>query len=97
MYCKNRTDDSEERVCKLCGDPIPITLAGFFSISNYSHYQNHVDWSIPEPNSIVVKGFYGECTPLEALLHSTLDCLYDIQCLELLIDYFPALKKVRMT
>jgi hypothetical protein len=23
--------------------------------------------------------------------------LYDIQCLELLIDYFPALKKVRMT
>ncbi|CAF4024878.1 unnamed protein product [Adineta steineri] len=29
------------------------------------------------------------CTPLEALLESTLDCLYQTECLQLLVDYFP--------
>ena len=42
----------------------------------------------------MVKGFSAGCTPLEALLPSTLDCLYHIQCLQLLFDYFPSLKQV---
>jgi hypothetical protein len=37
---------------------------------------------------------FAACTPLEALLESTLDCLYDIQCLQLLTDYFPDLEPV---
>ncbi|CAF3982889.1 unnamed protein product, partial [Adineta steineri] len=43
------------------------------------------------PNSTIVSGFFAACTPLEALLQSTLDCLYEIECLQLLSDYFPAL------
>jgi len=81
----------------LCGQSNPIGAAGFFEISNYSHYVYHSYWSLPESNSTLVKGFYGGCTPLEAVLHSTLDCLYDIECLELLTDYFPDLNKVCMT
>ncbi|CAF1413100.1 unnamed protein product [Adineta steineri] len=42
-------------------------------------------------NSTIVSGFFAGCTPLEALLRSTLDCLYEIECLELLFDYFPRL------
>ncbi|CAF4045347.1 unnamed protein product [Adineta steineri] len=43
------------------------------------------------PNSKIVSGFFAGCTPLEALLRSTFDCLYEIECLELLFDYFPSL------
>ncbi|CAF1410645.1 unnamed protein product [Adineta steineri] len=43
------------------------------------------------PNSTIVNGFFAACTPLEALLQSTLDCLYEIECLHLLSDYFPVL------
>ncbi|CAF1302420.1 unnamed protein product [Adineta steineri] len=47
-------------------------------------------------NSTIVNGFFAGCTPLEALLRSTLDCLYEIECLELLLDYFPSLNPVCM-
>ncbi|CAF0815388.1 unnamed protein product [Adineta steineri] len=43
------------------------------------------------PNSTIVSGFFAAYTPLEALLQSTLDCLYEIKCLQLLSGYFPAL------
>ncbi|CAF1242607.1 unnamed protein product [Adineta steineri] len=49
------------------------------------------------PNSTIVSGFFAACTPLEALIQSTLDCLYEIECLQLLSDYFPALNHVRIT
>jgi hypothetical protein len=95
-YCTDIIDDPLYRGCQLCGNTNPISAAGFFSNANYSHYTYHTDWSIPESNSTLVNGFYGGCTPFEALLHSTLDCLYDIECLDLLIDYFPALNQVYM-
>ena len=41
----------------------------------------------------IVKGFFAACTPLEALLKSTLDCLYDIHCLKLLPEYFPSMNQ----
>ncbi|UJR17612.1 hypothetical protein I4U23_004508 [Adineta vaga] len=47
----------------------------------------------PIPNSTVVKGFFIKCTPLEALFESTLDCLYESECLQLFFDYFPNLNK----
>ncbi|CAF4220742.1 unnamed protein product [Adineta steineri] len=49
------------------------------------------------PNSTIVSGFFAACTPLEALLQSTLDCLYEIKCVQLLSDYFPALNHVCVT
>lgn len=42
----------------------------------------------------MVRGFFAACTPLEALLPSTLDCLHEVKCLMLLHEYFPALNKV---
>ncbi|CAF4050231.1 unnamed protein product [Adineta steineri] len=48
-------------------------------------------------NSIIsasVDGFFGGCFPLDSILESTLDCLYNFQCLEILFDYFPALNQV---
>ncbi|CAF4193108.1 unnamed protein product, partial [Adineta steineri] len=48
------------------------------------------------PNSTIVSGFFAGCTPLEALLRSTLDCLYEMECLKLLFDYFPRLNHVCM-
>ncbi|CAF1057532.1 unnamed protein product [Adineta ricciae] len=44
--------------------------------------------------SMVVDGFLIGYTPLYALLHSTLDCLYKVQCLQLLLDYFPKLTQL---
>ncbi|CAF1281000.1 unnamed protein product [Adineta steineri] len=40
-----------------------------------------------------LEGFFAGCTPVEGLLVNTLDCLYDIKCVELLIDYFPTLNQ----
>ncbi|CAF1633955.1 unnamed protein product [Adineta ricciae] len=48
----------------------------------------------PMNNSIIVKGFYIGCYPVEAILQSTLDCLYDIDCLQLLTNYFPKLQHI---
>ncbi|CAF4078323.1 unnamed protein product [Adineta steineri] len=44
-----------------------------------------------------MQGFFAGCTPLEGLLESTLDCLYDIKCVELLIDYFPTLNQLNIS
>ncbi|CAF1253647.1 unnamed protein product [Adineta steineri] len=48
----------------------------------------------PKPNSTTVNGFFTGCTPLEALLESTLDCLYQTECLQLLVDYFPIRQQI---
>ncbi|CAF4117366.1 unnamed protein product, partial [Adineta steineri] len=40
-----------------------------------------------------IEGFFAGCTPLEGLLNSTLDCFYDIKCVQLLADYFPTLNQ----
>ncbi|CAF1371606.1 unnamed protein product [Adineta ricciae] len=47
----------------------------------------------PMPNSSSVTGFFVACTPIEAILKSTLYCLYKVECLQLLLDYFPNLEK----
>ncbi|UJR24406.1 hypothetical protein I4U23_005783 [Adineta vaga] len=44
----------------------------------------------------IINGFFASCTTLEALLPSTLDCLYDINCIELLIEYFPSLIQMQL-
>jgi hypothetical protein len=81
--------------------------AVFLSILNNTDSLVHRYWNgkrIPESETIDdiskatnVSGFFGGCIPLDALLPSTLDCLYDIKCIELLINYFPGLNQVCMT
>ena len=78
----------------LCSDSNPISPASFLSLVNTSDLQSHALWYPPNDNSTLIDGFYAACTPLEALLASTLDCLYDIGCLHLLVDHFPSLNQV---
>jgi hypothetical protein len=77
-----------------CDNENPTSAASFESFFYTPNYLYHMNWMEPAENSKIVSGFFGGCTPLEALLRSTLDCLYDITCLQLLIEYFPALNQV---
>ena len=79
-----------------CGTANPTSKTSFFTFSREDSLDEHYEWYQPDPTSTIVSGFYAGCTPLEGLLESTLDCLYDIECLELLLDYFPILDQVRM-
>ena len=58
---------------------------------DYDHYR---DQNTDSNNSATMKGFSGGCFPLDALLASTLECLYDSQCLSILPDYFPGFDQV---
>ena len=56
--------------------------------------ESHIVWIKPVENATLVNGFFTGCSPFEALLKSTLDCLYEIDCLILLNKHFPSLQKV---
>jgi hypothetical protein len=85
------------------GSPCYLTnqtvSAGFYSLLYNLSASQRQFWPYNPPYlipniSAIVDGFFGGCTPLDALLSSTLDCLYNINCLKLLVDYFPALNQV---
>jgi hypothetical protein len=92
----------EVNTCEFINSTTP---AGFYSLSYNESSINHQYWPenpFPpfyfEPNvSAMVSGFFAGCNPLDALLVSTLDCLYNINCLQLLGDYFPSLSQVCIT
>ncbi|CAF1152034.1 unnamed protein product [Adineta steineri] len=86
----------EITTCDLINSVVP---AGFYSSSYEDSTNYHWYWpnEIPyfEPvASAMADGFFGGCSPLDALLASTLDCLFNISCLQLLRNYFPALNQV---
>lgn len=88
--------DSTSASTVLCGTSNPISPAGFFPSYDTKSVFTQALWYKPTVNSTLVKGFYGGCTPLEALLLSTFDCLYDQECLQLLTMYFPNLNQVNI-
>lgn len=70
------------------------TPAGFYSSTNDIDSAYREFWPYMPPYfelnaSATVDGFYGGCTPLDALLQSTLDCLYKLDCLQNFANYFP--------
>ena len=77
-----------------------VAPSGFYPASYYNLGVQGTSW----PNQILfyeqlradamVSGFYTSCTPLEGLLVSTLDCLYNVTCLQLLTSYFPGINQV---
>lgn len=77
-----------------CDRENPIRVAGFFYPSFNMMNMDITIRSKLKSDSVLVNGFFAACTPFEALLRSTLDCLYDIKCLNLLSDYFPNLNQV---
>ncbi|UJR18487.1 hypothetical protein I4U23_005393 [Adineta vaga] len=76
-----------------CSNTNATSEVGFLSISENSLYEIRQTWSKPRSNESLVSGFFTGCTPLEAVLRSTLDCLYKIQCLELLKNKFPGINE----
>ncbi|CAF0746321.1 unnamed protein product [Adineta steineri] len=74
-----------------CNQGNPTSAATLNPLLNGSLTVNRIPRFESMPNSTIVSGFFAACTPLEALLQSTLDCLYENECLQLLSNYFPAL------
>ncbi|CAF0893804.1 unnamed protein product [Adineta steineri] len=58
-----------------------------------SYYDNHGHVY----NLTRVSGFWEACYQLDAIYNSTLDCLYDADCLVLFSDYFPSLNNMNLT
>ncbi len=79
-----------------CGIENPISAAIFDFVSGQLDPESHSSWLKPDSDSDskFISGFNVTCTPLEGLLESTLDCLYDVECLQLLVDNFPGLNQV---
>ncbi|CAF1676980.1 unnamed protein product, partial [Adineta ricciae] len=82
-----------------CRSKSPLTRAGFYSLPLYDSAANHGTWPKLPPHfepvaSATVDGFFGGCNALDALLASTLDCLYDTTCLTNFMNYFPSLNQM---
>ncbi|CAF4033211.1 unnamed protein product [Adineta steineri] len=82
-----------------CTEKIMVAPAVFYTQPLDTTVFDHQFWPIyidPTSYSLIsasVDGFFGGCFPLDSVLNSTLDCLYNFQCLEILFDYFPALNQ----
>ncbi|CAF4226656.1 unnamed protein product [Adineta steineri] len=84
-----------------CTETIMVTPAVFYAqpldtnVVDHTYYPvYYIAGSSYTDISASVDGFFGGCFPLDSVLASTLDCLYNLQCLEMLFDYFPALNQV---
>ncbi|CAF1215744.1 unnamed protein product [Adineta ricciae] len=61
-----------------------------------SMYYDYLEWRENDSNDSMVDGFYTSCLPFEGLLQSTLDCLYEYQCIELLMKRFRNIIKMNI-
>ena len=84
----------DKNLAMACDSTNPTTATGFLSELTYHNTYYHYWWDEPPTNSSLVSGFFAACTPLEALLQSTLDCFYDADCLQLLSDQFSLVNRV---
>lgn len=82
--------------CEMINPIIPTNFYSFPSGQSvsYPNWPIAPGWRKLVNLSATVDGFFGGCYPLDGLLGSTLECLYDIKCLQLLKDYFPSLNQV---
>ncbi|CAF1305597.1 unnamed protein product [Adineta ricciae] len=76
---------------KKCGVDTFVLSAFLPSPSNDSEYVGQ-RWPFLI-NYVSVHGFFAACTPLDALLQSTMDCLYESECMQWLLNYFPNLNQ----
>ena len=82
-----------------CYLEISTVPAGFYQVAYYENTSHSRLWPVEYPGrwvipSATVNGFFGACNPLNALLASTLDCLYNSTCLQPFTHYFPRLNQV---
>jgi len=89
----------KDKVRMSCGWTPSISPTAIYpnedSVWTEPYSDGYTEWIDPNINSsTIINGFYTGCTPFEALLQSTLDCLYEIECLQILNDYFPSVNHV---
>ncbi|CAF1201081.1 unnamed protein product [Adineta steineri] len=82
-YSDKSNDASLNEQSMGCSNKNPATTVSFSETSHVEKYYDRSTWTRPRPNATLVSGFYTACTPLEAILQSTLDCLYTVECLRL--------------
>lgn len=89
-----------------CAESNTVGQAFFIPAANIHYDESDKDWlsayvdnvydysNIDPQHSTAIKGFLGGCFSLDALFAGTLQCLYDIQCLNMLPEYFPGFRQV---
>ncbi|UJR29494.1 hypothetical protein I4U23_010707 [Adineta vaga] len=80
-----------------CSITNPTSQVTFNKLPTNYFYTSYVGWKKAGSNDSLVNGFFTGCTPLEALLQTTFDCLYSLNCIQLLITKFPNLNKINNT
>ncbi|CAF1222349.1 unnamed protein product [Adineta steineri] len=96
VFIKNSSANFSRSEFIGCSTKTPTAAVSLFPLPIA---QNYSDMALYQPSAYtnLANGFFAACTPLEALLQSTLDCLYSIECVELLKNYFPAIALVNST
>ncbi|CAF1166746.1 unnamed protein product [Adineta ricciae] len=80
--------------CNMCGSVNHASAAIFVPSFHYNESHLYSSWTDPLLSSTFVDGFFIACTPFQAILRSTLDCLYNVTCIDLLTEYFPKLSQI---
>lgn len=96
VYSIHGYTSDNKRESQICGTNDPTSPAEFSLMSRPQTFTDRLFWTLSTQGVLLVKGFLTGCIPFEALLRSSLDCLYDTSCLQLLKYYFPALSQVRV-
>ncbi|CAF1446389.1 unnamed protein product [Adineta ricciae] len=94
MNVQTYTKAGKSRPCSKVNSLIPATIAPPSKVPIRFERRSEMERM---PNSEFIKGFFAGCTPLEALLESTLDCIYDHKCIQLLLHAFPKLNQLNIS
>lgn len=92
-YYSSKTNNSQETGVVYCSVANTLTQAAIYSIAPNGS-DELLKWTDPTQNSTLIKGFFTGCNPFESLLQTTLDCLYEIDCLQLLNNNVPSINQV---
>ncbi|CAF1154433.1 unnamed protein product [Adineta steineri] len=101
-YWSDNATDYGQIYMLTCDTKNAITPAGFYLYTPFDSAIKHQYWPIHRPDfepipSAIVDGFFGGCNVIDAVLASTLDCLYNVTCLDTFVDYFPNLNQINLT
>lgn len=96
-YYSTTITDNNTRVTNpiYCGTVHTVTRAAICSTLPLN-FSSLLKWTDPTEDCSLVKGFYTGCMPFESILQTTFDCLYEIECLQLLVDNFPCLNQLNL-
>ena len=98
-YFFNKTATNTAGRLSSCQTKSSTTPAGIYPQSQDDRVNSYGHWpeftgSFEPIASAMIDGFFGACTPFDAVLASTLDCLYNANCIQSLAAHFPKLNHV---